>query len=242
MKKINIIISAFICFLVSSCSSNIDEPIITTEPNEISFYIDFKFDDGGSMSRANSDVYNSFYEEKIKTKILTPDGYSLRFTNKQTKITYEFNGKWSNNDAITLIEGEYTVTGTSNASGEYIQEKVSLEFSQDITVTKDIYNISLSAKYNCFLLFFNKSNLNEISYTRESSTSAPNTKIDLTYEYNRYYYIFSSNLDTGYFYGKRENGSSFKLRDSSFPFEEGKYYFFNDISNSFDIPKMESGN
>jgi hypothetical protein len=40
----------------------------------------------------------------------------------------------------------------------------------------------------------------------------------------------------------RNDNSQIKIELEKQPFEKGKYYYFNDMTNSFDIPKMESGN
>ena len=37
------------------------------------------------------------------------------------------------------------------------------------------------------------------------------------------------------------DGKSSSIELDDMPFEKGKYYYFNDISNSFDIPPMEAG-
>ena len=243
MKKINYLLSALCALFVCACSSSDEEPIVPVEKAEVSFVLDYKFIEGGSMSRANSDVYSEFYNDMIKTKALTPDNYHLRFVGEDGKTTFEFDGKWSKKDMITLLEGEYTVTGASVAQGEdYIQDKASLSFSQKITITKGLSTVTLTAGYDCFLLFFNKSDFSKLTYTRVSSGSASNTVADITYAYGDYYYLFSRNLDSGYFYGERTDGATFKLSATTFPFENGKYYFFNDVTNSFDIPEMEAGN
>ena len=39
-----------------------------------------------------------------------------------------------------------------------------------------------------------------------------------------------------------DNGDNLEVVFGTLPIEIGKYYYFNDITNSFDIPKMESGN
>lgn len=43
----------------------------------------------------------------------------------------------SQNDMITLLEGNYTVNGSTWATGKYIQEKASLKFTQNVQVSKD---------------------------------------------------------------------------------------------------------
>lgn len=41
---------------------------------------------------------------------------------------------------------------------------------------------------------------------------------------------------------KRKDGKYSHIVLDKVPFEKGKYYYFNDIDNSFNIPPMEEGN
>lgn len=54
-------------------------------------------------------------------------------------------------------------------------------------------------------------------------------------------YRDSKNYDY-YLVVTRNDGQKSNINLVDIPFEKGKYYYFNDMTNSFDIPKMESGN
>ena len=41
---------------------------------------------------------------------------------------------------------------------------------------------------------------------------------------------------------KYKNGDESSITLDAMPFEKGKYYIFNELSNSFDVPAMEEGN
>lgn len=243
MKKITILMGVLCALILVSCSSNGEEPIVVDEPTNVSLYLDFSFTEGESMSRANSDVYTQFYNEKIKTKELVPDKYQISFKNKETGASYEFNGKWSAKDMITLLTGKYTVTGTCyDTETNYFQSSVSVKFEEDIEVKETTSSITLKAVYDSFLVFFNKSNLTSLEYCANTESNSMHS-IEATY--GDFYYLFSRDLSSTYnlyIQGKRSNGSSFKVYTSKIPFEKGKYYFFNDATSSFEIPAMEAGN
>lgn len=225
----------FIC----ACSSSGDEPVVVDEPTSVSMYLDFSFVEGGSMSRSNADVYSQFYNEKIKTKELIPDDYSISFTNTTTGTRYDFTGKWSNKDKITLLEGTYKVNGASRTS-EVCSDKASVIFTKDVEVKSGMTSLVVTAGYECCLLMFNKSNITKLECKYSSNTKSLPT-------YKDYYYCFGVNLNSSssnsvYFNGERDNGATFSLRIGENTFETGKYYFFNDVTSSFEIPEMEAGN
>ena len=41
---------------------------------------------------------------------------------------------------------------------------------------------------------------------------------------------------------KQNNGGGETIYLNELPFEIGKYYYFNEVTNSFNIPAMEEGN
>lgn len=237
---------ALMPFIFASCSNSSEEliPEIPVEqPKEVSIYVDYSFVEGGSMSKSNPNVYSSFYEEKIKTKELAPDKYKLSLKNKGTGASYDFEGKWTANDMITLLTGKYTVTGTCHdTETNYFQSKASIKFEEDIEITETTSKITLKAIYDSFLIFFNKSNLTSLEYCANTES---NSMYPIESTYGDFYYFFSRDLSSTYnlyIQGKRSNGGSFKVYTSKIPFENGKYYFFNDATSSFDIPEMEAGN
>lgn len=230
-----------------SCSNN--EEIYT--PQEVEFALDYTFAEIGSMTRATGeDVYSSFYDKYIKTKQLTPTTYSLTFTNKETGEVAIINGRWDRKDAIRLMEGEYEVNGYSRPISDYTipSDTVSLVFNQTLNLTKETSQITLKAGYESFLLLFDKENSFKIEYsTRLSWSGSPEGEIcsddnihwlflsDVNYSTNNHktsFYILVYRLD----------GHVSKIYLDNIPFEKGKYYYFNDMTNSFDIPKMELGN
>lgn len=246
MKKILFMTAWVTLYLISftSCSSSNEEDVLPQEKEKVSFRIEYIFEanNGNAMSRANSDVYTEFYNDKIKSKQLIPDDYEITFHCVDNGLSYTFSGKWSRNDMITLLEGNYTVNGSTWASGRYMQEKASLKFIQNVSITKETESITLNADYDCFLLFFNKSNISSLKINTPSLSEG----IDVfTYKDNYYCFVnqpFTSYNESLKFEGERNNGSLFDINVTISNFEKGKYYFFNDVSGSFSIPPMEEGN
>lgn len=256
MKKVfslMLIVTSFICF--TACSNDEDE---FYTPQEVDLTLDYTFVESGSMAKASTtratgaDVYDDFYNNYIKTKQLTPTTYSLTFTNVATgaKTTIN-NGVWKNKDAIRLIEGEYTVTGTSAPQpiesemlSHYISDTVFISFDETVRISKDMTNINLTAKYDSYLLMFDKDYCNE-AYYHVYLNGRNNRKY--LYETDNNYALFIHNFpiiggNDNFIWLIRNDNSQIKIELEKQPFEKGKYYYFNDMTNSFDIPKMESGN
>lgn len=236
MKKILFLLAMLPMVVFTACSSSEDSPTPDVEKIEVSFLLDYTFE-SGSMSRSNDEVYDEFYESNIKTKLLVTDDYQIEFRNKESGTSYKCNGKWSNEDRITLPVGVYKVIGESYA-GKSCSEKASIKFEKDIEIKADTKRVVLEADYDCWLIMFAKSNIKSIQYF------CVNPKDELKM-YKDYFYAFCQN-ESGYpyFLIKRENGSSFEFKIDDDVFENGKYYFFNDDdeASTFNIPKMSAGN
>ena len=243
MKKITSLLLLALCLV--SCS-NREEPTIQEVVN---LDLDFTFVESGSMARSTgAEVYNDFYEKYIKTKVLTPTTYSLTFKHKETGARSTINGFWNNKGGIRLVAGEYEVTGTSAPKkyefGEW-SDSVYLSFNETVSIKKDDTKLTLKANYDSFLLIFDKENKTVIycenyKYGSSSSTKIGNDEnlywlfIQQTYHNNTEADFY---LDIRY---KDQSNSRINLYDM--PFVKGKYYYFNDMTYSFDIPPMESEN
>ena len=248
MKKLfsmMLVVASVVC-VCSSCS---EEEIYV--PQEVAFTLDYTFAESGSMTRATGEeVYSSFYDKYMKTKQLTPTTYSLTFTNKETGATATINGRWDKKDAIRLTEGAYEVTGTSaplhkTRAGEP-SDTAYLSFNETINIKKDMSSLVLQAQYDSYLLMFDADNVKDIYYYHTSNYTSGNIKRSL-YEAEFVRSIFIRDLkyadsNPHYIYLTRNDGQKTTITLDKFPFEKGKYYYFNDMTNSFDIPKMESGN
>jgi hypothetical protein len=223
-------------------------------PQEVALTLDYSFIESGSMTKTiGEEVYDNFYEEYIKNKILTPTTYSLTFTNVETGAVANMNGFWKNKDAIRLTEGEYEVVGTSVPTHNKLKGEPSdttyLTFSEKITITKDLSSLVLQAQYDSYLLMFDVENIQEIYYEHYYDSSYANSCVEHNlYKSQSLFTMFVKDLKYGddkrahRIYLIRKDGQKITITLDKFPFEKGKYYYFNDMTNSFDIPKMESGN
>ena len=251
MFSLMLLVASFISF--TSCSN--EDDIYT--PHEVDLTLDYTFIESGSMAKKNgtratgAEVYDEFYEKYIKTKILTPKNYYLEFKNDQGAVL-TINGKWEENNGIRLPEGEYTVTGYSYPIENYAEkpqylpsDTVYIRFDEKVSIIKDMRLLTLNAKYDSYLLLFDRVNKSKI----ELSVGPKMLKND-----ESCYWVFSkekswTNWDNGFAFGHyltaniyMDNGDNLEVVFGKLPIEIGKYYYFNDMTNSFDIPKMESGN
>lgn len=159
----------------------------------------------------------------------------------------KISGKWGEKNMIRLMEGSYDVTGYARPSS-YNQtgiDTLSLSFEETITIVPNTTALTLNAQYDSYLLMFDASTIEKIQYyyNNESNVIHGN-KIHLP-KGDDICYMFVKD-----FYGAKINTVQITRKNSKFtevdlkniPLEKGKWYYFNDLTESFDLPKMESGN
>ena len=251
-------------FAFASCSSDTDD-IPTKEPELVNVKLDFTFEQSGDMARATGgEIYSAFYEKYIKTKKLAPKNYSLTFTDKASnKVVLSKNGMWDKKESIQLPEGKYYITGKSHPIEKYADapsDSVYIDFNEEFEITKDTYEITLSAKYASFLLLFDVNNIENILLADKYESAFPEnnnmykklSKDDSCYwlfMVNNWYGRYTTNYGATYSYDFYSfvlhlmNENTAKLNLSSKSFSWGKYYFYqyNETSASFNIPEMEAG-
>lgn len=239
MKKFLLVVSAVIA--LTGCGS--DESDLAQAPKEVNVSLSYSLVESGSMTRNSEDVYSDFYEKYIKTKQLTPKTFDLTFTNKETGATAVVKGDWDKNHSFKLLTGVYEVTGTSRPQTSNCIDSLYLCFNESVEITGSTANINLTAIYDSYMLMFDKSDKQRVVYQLSSGYGADSpTSIPLKAMDNIYFAFINKLL-------ANENSIVITRKDFSstidmdkIPFEKGKYYYFNDISNSFDIPPMEAGN
>lgn len=216
-------------------------------PQEVELTLGYTFAESGSMTRATgNEVYTDFYNKYIMTKVLTPKTYSLTFTNKDVGTVMKIDGNWDSADMIRLMEGNYIVEGTSHrvytggldVASEYLSDTTFLSFNQEIQILANQTMLNLSAQYDSYLLMFDSATIEKITYKGIKSWSLNSHDDLVTLFVNRQ----SKGNSDDYIQIQRTNGSMATVYLKDIPFEKGKYYYFNDMTNSFDIPPMESGN
>ena len=224
-------------FGMYSCSSDDEGAIV---PQEVAFTLDYKFIESGSMTRGTGDdAYKDLYENYIKTKVLTPKTYNLTFKNSKNQTVATMNGYWDNKDLVRLMEGEYTVTGTSQPD-KSVSDTVSLSFNQKVMITKDMNHINLTANYDSYLLMVDKGNYKQAYYYGDGGGSSSVNFKETEYVYSLFIQAYP--WVNNYLRLTCNDGKTISIDLETIPFEKGKYYYFNDMTSSFDIPEMESGN
>lgn len=231
----------------SACGNDDDVNTNPSNPisNEVKVHFIYTLDtsNGNSMTRAaktNAEVFNEFYE-KIKTGDLVAPSFDLTLTEVNSGVVYTFKGKWNSHDLLTLRTGTYRVVGKSTAEGDYIQEKCSFIFDEQIDVSITSNVITLHAIYDCSLLIFNNENIQTLQNFNGSALAS-------FFTFSTYQYAFVNNTlydvakrNEAYILGEYTDDAEFKIYTGNLNFEKGKYYVYNSISNGFDVPPMEEG-
>ncbi|MBD5585338.1 MAG: hypothetical protein HDQ88_09670 [Clostridia bacterium] len=239
--------------LLSACGENSEsEP--SMEQEEVVIHLDYSLMESGSMSRASEDVYSMFYDTYIKTKKITPRKYTLDFfskkdTEKADQFIKEITGWWGSNDGVRLPVDTYYVKGTSvpvlSTPPGCACDSVWLSFDETIAISNETKTVTLNAKYDCFLLLFDAKNVSSIEayyFDKVSEKRYLNSTNDV-------YYLFVTKTKRDMFDSAsrlevqitRKSGSIIRIDLSKLSLEKGKYYYFNDVTNTFDIEPMEQG-
>lgn len=240
MKKI-LLLAAVIA--VAACNKNQpQEP-----PVEVEFSLDYHFTESGSMTKSGEEIYSDFYEKYVKTKQLAPKTFSLTFANKETGAVTKFVGSWDKKHTLRLLSGEYEVTGTSHpqmALKGFNVDSLYLCFDEVVHIGSETTGVNLTAQHDSWMLMFNKEGKNGVHLSDGNQYNYEDADLKIL---DGIYYAFMNGL-TNPEYNESEitidgaEGQSATIYLNRIPFEKGKYYYFNDTSNSFDIPPMESGN
>lgn len=239
----NILVLGLLAFALCSCSK---EKVDAT-PREVNLRLNYTFEGSGSMTRSGESIYSAFHDKYIKTHTLTPKTYKLVFENTETGATSHQQGIWGKKEGIKLLTGKYKVTGESTPymeDGSICIDSLTIRFEENITITEDMTKLTLQAKHDSYMMFFDKANKKHIDY--KYTNDGWNGEILNLKTIDDIYYCFISNTSNYsqhimYIYDTN-NTLKVSFNFQSSPFEKGKYYYFNDTTNSFDIPPMESGN
>lgn len=249
MKKLIVMMSAVMAAAIVSCSSEIDCLIPSLE--EVSVKLDYAFFEQGSMSRSGESVYESFYNDYVKTKILAPYSYELTFM-VEDKVIASMKGPWGG-AGIRLKEGDYKIVGSSipkiyssYQGAEDICDSLYLNFNEHVSITKVTEKITLTAKYDCYLLLFNADNIKSITASFGDKKLAQIGNVYYLFVRKDYYTTQGSygpyNTELCLDIVKKDGTKIDNLEIGKQGFEKGKYYYFNDMTNSFDIDPMVDGN
>lgn len=239
MKKILFLMAAIACLAFVGCTKGDAE---APAPKEASFTISVAFSESGSMSRTPaSELYYNFYEKYIKTHDLLYKYYNVEFSQDE-KVIANLSGEWDA-DIITLPIGLYEVTGVSNKNSAYDSIeghlRPALKFEQNVNIDASTKSISLTALYDCYLLFFEKSAFSKVAFYK-------NGDLKEFGETDELFYIFINSHNNQYkdkstISYQTANGDKGDIQLSPYTFEMGKYYKFDLMSGAFVIPEMQQG-
>lgn len=246
MKKFLLMLALIVPMIAfTSCGGDNDDP--QPQKTDVEVNLDYTFVESGNMSRSGETSYQQFFENYIKTKRLAPKGYSLSFNNEDGIEVQTVSGPWGG-ASIKLREGTYQVSGTSfpttysKETGyyKYTSDSLYLNFSESVNISKTTKQITLLAKYDCYLLLFNADNIEQIQST---FAVAPQKAGNVYYLFvNAGTYSYMGNQEVLSIIITRKDGTRIRTKIGGLGFEKGKYYFFDDITNSFNIEPMPNGN
>ena len=231
-------------FCLLSCTGNLDNNGEKTDDEvKIRFTYTLDTSNGSSMSKAsvsNEDIFEVFYD-KIKSGDLLAATYCITLTNVNDGTQYTFNGTWGNNTFVTIRTGKYEVAGYSTAEGKAVQDRCSVIFNEQIDITAQSSTVALNGVYDCALIIFTDNNIESlVNFDGETRTSF--------FSFNTYKYAFVNNQlfttskkDEAYISGTYTNSAEFQIKTGALNFEKGKYYVYNTMDPSFNIPPMEEG-
>lgn len=229
---------------LTSCENNLQDEREQDDGQTVSVSITYKLntDIGQPMAatKADVDVFNEFYAKIIDGTLIAPS-YNLTFTEVNSGTEYTVDGTWDSSDMVSLRTGTYRVKGVATASGDNIQDKCSIILDDEITIDTQSTTVAIKADYDCALLVFSDTSIESISNFNGNSETP-------LFKFSNYFYAFINTTlyspdskDAAYLSGTHTNGTTFKITTGNLSFEKGKYYVYNDISASFDLPEMEPG-
>jgi hypothetical protein len=246
MKKILLLPIILLCI---SCTK---DSLYSPQEN-ITFSIDYSFPTkSGNITAKSSSSYIEFYDEFIITKILTPRTYELSFRNTTTNEIISVARSWSVTNPISLPEGTYNVTGKSWPKDPTVYvDTCHLSFQESVTIDANTSNVILTAKYDCYLILIEPSNIKSVELRRSSGPDDPIKDRFLPLRSGKYYHLFglhetfidSSTLGkiSGLMVDKT-NGDHFNLDLFNKTWSRGKYYYFKSVSDEYFLAPMTSNN
>lgn len=231
------VLTAVLC--LSSC--NKDE---IRQPQEVEFTIEYSFS-SGSMSRAtNDETYTKFFNDYIKTRKITPNHFSISFINSETNQKTDITGLWTEKSLVKLLEGDYTVSGNSinkSSSYKYVRDSLALSFNDNISINSKTTSLKIKADYNCSLIFFDASKITKVRYVNDDYYNKVDESLNILNDYF-YGFVHSYIGDNSYIEITRKYDKTVKIYTKGLNLENGKYYFFNDLTGGFDLEPMTPGN
>lgn len=214
-----------------------DEPLPKDEAVKLNLGFPFMQPANMSMGVEVETAYQNFFDNYVKNKKLAPKSYSLSFNNKEGNSAQSVSGLWADT-SISIREGTYNVTGTSypttykgtNNETKLASDSLYVNFDESVNINKNATALTLTAKYDCYLLLFNAENIAEFSYLPYISDKAvkPQLAGDVYYlfVYNKTY-TENGHTKSLYVTIKKKDGATLGATIGGLGYEKGKYYYFD---------------
>lgn len=239
MRKIFILLA--VSMALFSCSKE-NQPVEEKPPISVGF--DYTFAKEGNMVKSANDDYTSFYNAMVVQKKVTPRNYEIQLIDKNTGMIYTHEGKWGDNNKIEILPSTYQVTGYSRPATKTV-DTLSMVFNDEITIPANATSVTLAANYDSYLLLFDKESLSDVIYSSWDSSTAKGIDVNLKNYDNKFFYMFVRtfpypNQNTLKLVGLESSITTIDIQKNAF--EKGKYYYFDALTNSFNLPPMTAGN
>jgi hypothetical protein len=259
----------FLLLTIMMCLSCTKEPIESTETGNVTVTLNYVFPSrSGDITTKGESPYLGFYNKYISGKVLTPRTYYLVF--ESIGVTPNFaqamGGKWGSKIFIPLPTGKYSVTGQSvplkyNVCGDTCY----LIFHDTINITQSSTDITLKAYYNCSLILLDTTDVKSTELFTNDVLPADAIKPTMLKTADFYHIFYADGPANGN--GCNKVNLNLKItsrqilttQDEYFPFtiyvrnksltmylylykwDAGKYYYFEETANGYDLAPMTNG-
>lgn len=240
MRRLLLMVAAMAIF--ASCSKE-------EVPQDVTFSLGYNVEQSGRTTRAGADLYNTFYNDYVNTKLVGYPEYDLTFYKGDQKIA-NFKGEWEAT-TITLPEGTYKVVGTSGLYREGLysndsnmqHSKMTLTFEEEVTISKSTSSVILAPKYDCYLLLFDVAVFSEAKLIGQNAASSYTSDIScpFTKAGNVFYAFVNSKSKVHSIKYTTTDNDTGTLNIEAFGFQNGKYYSLDAVATGYSAPPMDSG-
>jgi hypothetical protein len=233
---------------ITLCISCTKEPMDISSTGNVKISIDYGFPSSGNITTKGNSVYLDFYTKYIASKILTPHTYTLLFEGINNHLTTAVSGKWANKDLVALPPDRYAIQGSSYPTKyDLCGDTCYLEFHDTVDITQTSTSVILKADYVCSLILLDTTNVKSTEFQGVMTGWTYKTTMLKTEG-------FYSSFITGKPMDESEHSSNVHLdlvvteRNNkvvtillwTYSWEDGKYYYFGNTDNNYNLSPMTS--
>jgi hypothetical protein len=255
----------FLSLTIMMCLSCTKEPIDPANQGNVIVTLDFGFPASGNITAKSESSYLDFYTKYISSKVLTPKTYFLYFQGVNLHNYIQVSGKWGIPLLVALPPDRYEVGGFSwptkySACGDTCY----LKFNETVDITQTSTNITLKAIYDCSLILLDTTDVKSTKLIADTIKLPQyrNTVKTTMMKSEDFYHTFLSNNATNGVGQDKIEGLSLKVTSrqkelithpeeipfyrnkwvdiplSLYIWEAGKYYYFSNTSNGYNLSPM----